>query len=82
MFGVFGFPSFKDTDVKGGIPFPGPKEKAIWGHAVVAVGYNDDMKIKNNLSNRETTGALLIRNSWGTGCGGIRGMVGCPMNMS
>jgi C1A family cysteine protease len=59
----------KNTDVKGGIPFPGPNEQAIWGHAVVAVGYDDDMKIKNTLSNKETTGALLIRNSWGTGWG-------------
>ncbi|WP_292391254.1 C1 family peptidase [Methanosarcina sp. UBA5] len=69
MFGFFGFPSFNDGDIKGGIPFPGPKEQAIWGHAVVAVGYDDDMRIKNKISNKETTGALLIRNSWGTGWG-------------
>jgi len=69
MFGFFGFPSFNNTDVKGGIPFPGPKEQAIWGHAIVAVGYDDNMKIKNTLINNETTGALLIRNSWGAGWG-------------
>lgn len=69
MFGFFGFPSFNNTDVKGGIPFPGPEEQAIWGHAIVAVGYDDNMKIKNTLSNNETTGALRIRNSWGTGWG-------------
>jgi C1A family cysteine protease len=69
MFGFFGFPSFNDSDVKGGFPFPGPREKAIWGHAVVAVGYDNDMKIKNKLSDKETIGAFLIRNSWGTGWG-------------
>ncbi|AKB27824.1 Cysteine protease [Methanosarcina siciliae T4/M] len=69
MFGFYGFPSFKDTDVKGGIPFPGPDERSIWGHAVVAVGYDENMKIRNTLSNKETTGAFLIRNSWGTAWG-------------
>jgi C1A family cysteine protease len=32
---------------------------------VVAVGYDDKMKIKNQYGKIETTGALLIRNSWG-----------------
>ncbi|AKB53307.1 cysteine protease (papain C1 family) [Methanosarcina barkeri 227] len=41
------FPLSTIQMVKGGIPFPGPKEQAIWGHTVVAVGYDDDMKIKN-----------------------------------
>jgi C1A family cysteine protease len=66
MFGFFGFPSFDSSNVKGGIPFPCPGEKAKWGHAIIAVGYDDSMKIKNTQCNKETTGALLIRNSWGT----------------
>lgn len=66
MFGFWGFPSFKQSDVKGGIPYPCPGEKAEWGHAIVAVGYDDNMKVKNLKCNTETTGALLIRNSWGT----------------
>jgi C1A family cysteine protease len=37
-----------------------------WGHAIVAVGYNDRKRIKNTKCNKTTTGALLIRNSWGT----------------
>ena len=65
MFGFYGFPSSKATNVKGGIPYPCPGERAIWGHAVVAVGYDDGLKIKNTKCNTETTGALLIRNSWG-----------------
>jgi C1A family cysteine protease len=65
MFGFYGFPSFNYSDVKGGIPYPCPGERAQWGHAIVAVGYDDRKKIKNTLCNRSTTGALLIRNSWG-----------------
>ena len=69
MFGFWGFPSFNDCDVKGGIPYPCPGERAQWGHAIVAVGYDDKKKIKNTRCNKTTTGALLIRNSWGTGWG-------------
>ena len=69
MFGFWGFPSFNDTSVVGGIPYPCPGERADWGHAVVAVGYDDTKKIKNTRCNKETTGALLIRNSWGTSWG-------------
>lgn len=69
MFGFFGFPSANQSNVKGGFPYPCPGEQAIWGHAIVAVGYDDNMKIKNTKCNKETTGALLIRNSWGTAWG-------------
>lgn len=65
MFGFYGFQSSNNTNVKGGIPYPCPREPAIWGHAVAAVGYDDGLKIKNTKCNIETTGALLIRNSWG-----------------
>lgn len=66
MFGFYGFPSFNSTNVKGDIPYPCPGERAIWGHAIVAVGYDNNKKIKNTLCNTATKGALLIRNSWGT----------------
>ena len=69
MFGFYGFPSFSQSDVKGGIPYPCLGERAQWGHAIVAVGYDDKMKIKNTKCDKETTGALLIRNSFGTGWG-------------
>lgn len=69
MFGFFGFPSFDWSNVEGGVPYPCPGEQAIWGHAVVAVGYDDGMEIKNTECDKETTGALLFRNSWGTGWG-------------
>jgi len=69
MFGFYGFPSFSNTDTPGGIPFPNKGEKAEWGHAIVAAGFDDKKKIKNTAGNTVTTGALLIRNSWGTGWG-------------
>lgn len=66
MFGSWGFPSYKDGDIPGAIPYPVDGETAQWGHAVVAIGYDDSKKITNKKSNKSTTGALLIRNSWGT----------------
>lgn len=69
MFGFYGFSSFIQSDIPGGIPYPGLDEQAQWGHAIVAVGYDDTIKIKNIKYNQETTGALLIRNSWGSNWG-------------
>ena len=65
MFGFWGFDSCESSDEPGAIPYPCPWEQAKWGHAVAAVGYNDKKKIVNTISNHKTTGALLIRNSWG-----------------
>ncbi len=69
MFGFYGFPSFNYTSVPGGIPYPGPGEAAEWGHAIVAVGYDDAFEITNTKANVTTQGALLIRNSWGLSWG-------------
>ena len=66
MFGFYVFPSYTRGDVKGSIPFPVTGERAFAGHAIDAVGYDDNLKIKNLVSNAETTGAFLFRNSWGT----------------
>jgi len=65
MFGFFGFPSFSETGEDGSIPFPCQNEQAEWGHAIVAVGYDDKKEIRNPRCSRKTKGALLIRNSWG-----------------
>lgn len=69
MFGFFGFDSFSQSNIKGGIPYPCPGEKAKWGHAIVTVGYDDNQKIKNLKCVKETKGALLIRNYWGPSWG-------------
>jgi C1A family cysteine protease len=69
MFGFWGFPSFEKSDVRGGIPYPCDGESAEWGHAIVAVGYDDEKKITNTIDQKVRKGALLIRNSWGTSWG-------------
>jgi C1A family cysteine protease len=71
MFGFTVFSSYVQAATNGGkFPFPMPGESVRGGHAIVAVGYDDGMKIKNATPNAvETTGALLIRNSWGAGWG-------------
>jgi len=65
---VFGFTvynSMDQADATGRIPFPSAKEKILGGHAILTVGYDDKMTIKNRFGGQATTGALLIRNSWG-----------------
>lgn len=70
IFGFTVYSSYTQAAATGKIPYPTPGEKIVGGHAVVAVGYDDGMKIRNTAPNSaETKGALLIRNSWGTGWG-------------
>ena len=59
IFGFTVYESFKsDAVLKTGIvPLPQPTEKVLGGHAVVAVGYDDDQQ------------RFLVRNSWGTSFG-------------
>ena len=69
MFGFTVFDSIDQARDDGKIPFPCPRERILGGHAIMAVGFDDKIKIKNDNCELETTGALLIRNSWGTGWG-------------
>jgi C1A family cysteine protease len=70
MFGFTVYNSISQAATTGKIPFPAAGDRVEGGHAVLAVGYDDAMKIKStNPAAAETTGALLIRNSWGTGWG-------------
>ncbi|AEG18366.1 C1 family peptidase [Methanobacterium paludis] len=64
---IFGFTVYSSISQaeKGKIPYPCKGEKVEGGHAVMAAGFDDNKKIKNPSCNGETTGALLIRNSWG-----------------
>jgi C1A family cysteine protease len=57
---VFGFSVYSSLTNAGDIPFPTENDKLTGGHAVMAVGYDDD---------HGQSGALLIRNSWGPGWG-------------
>ena len=66
IFGFTVYNSITQASSTGKIPYPTAGEKIDGGHAIVAVGYDDAMKMKNsNMGATETTGALLIRNSWG-----------------
>ncbi|MBN2000564.1 cysteine protease [candidate division KSB1 bacterium] len=70
MFGFSVFSSYAQARKNGKIPYPVNGESRAGGHAVVAVGYDDKLKITNkNASAKPTVGALLIRNSWGTDWG-------------
>jgi C1A family cysteine protease len=70
MFGFTVYQSINQAGATGKIPLPTTTESVLGGHAVLAVGYDDALKIRNtNPGGVETTGALLIRNSWGTGWG-------------
>lgn len=57
---MFGFSVFSSISSSSMIPYPQRGEKLLGGHAISCVGFNDSVKIGNY------TGALLIRNSWGT----------------
>ncbi|HLN01016.1 MAG TPA: C1 family peptidase [Bryobacteraceae bacterium] len=63
---MFGFPAYDEymnAGPDGKVAFPGPRSQLNGGHANVAVGYDDQMAVGTD------TGALLVRNSWGTAWG-------------
>jgi len=62
MFGFQVYDSIKGAS-DGKIPFPSARESVLGGHAVMACGFDDNLKIG------PCTGALLIRNSWGESWG-------------
>ena len=59
VFGFSVYESFESPEVArtGVAPMPGPSEKMLGGHAVMAVGYDDASQ------------RFLVRNSWGAGWG-------------
>lgn len=70
MFGFTVYSSIEEADSRGAIPFPAPRERILGGHAVVAAGYDDRIEIANSeKGEKASTGALLIRNSWGEAWG-------------
>ena len=60
---MFGFTVYNFGNEKGEFEFPKPGDSVQGGHAIVAVGFDDNRKIGKH------KGALKIRNSWGTGWG-------------
>jgi C1A family cysteine protease len=60
---MFGFTVYNFGNNKGEFVFPSPGDTVKGGHAIVAVGYDDNRKIGKD------KGAIKIRNSWGTNWG-------------
>ena len=60
---AFGFSVCSSMIDDGQIAFPTAADSVIGGHAVVAIGYDDGLRIRSD------KGALLVRNSWGQGWG-------------
>ena|SRR5215216_212306 len=69
MFGFTVYESYRQAQGDGRIPFPARTEKVVGGHAVVAVGYDDGAVIRHARTGVTTTGAVRIRNSWGSDWG-------------
>lgn len=70
IFGFTVYSSIEQAETDGKIPFPEPGESVVGGHAVMVVGYDNKTKIQNqNARGSQTTGAFLIRNSWGKAWG-------------
>jgi C1A family cysteine protease len=79
MFGFTVYNSISQAAITGKIPYPAPSDKVAGGHAVDAVGYDDNISITNkNPGGKTTNGALLIRNSWGPTWGGMGGYLWLP----
>jgi C1A family cysteine protease len=57
---MFGFSVYNFGNAEGEFPYPKPGDRRYGGHAIVAVGFDDNRIIDGQ------NGAFLIRNSWGT----------------
>lgn len=69
-FGFTVYSSIAQASATGKIPFPTKGEQVVGGHAIDIAGYDDKLTIQNtNPGGSTTTGAFLIRNSWGTSWG-------------
>ena len=69
VFGFTAYSSIAQAGTTGRIPYPGSGEKVLGGHAMLVIGYDDNLTITNTNTHALTRGALLVRNSWGPGWG-------------
>ncbi len=66
---AFGFPVYSSISNSPDIPYPSPQDRLLGGHAVLAVGYNDDHKANGQGRTEKKEPSLIIRNSWGKAWG-------------
>jgi len=65
IFGFTVFSSIGQAGQTGKIPFPIQGDNIEGGHAVLAIGYDDNVEITNTgAGSNKTVGAIKIRNSW------------------
>lgn len=62
---AFGFPVYSSMTESAYVPYPTPYDKLQGGHAVLAVGYDDDVHIEDATGQITKEGCLIFRNSWG-----------------
>lgn len=60
MFGFTVYNSIQQSSVTGKIPYPCEGEKVEGGHAMMAVGYDDKMTIKNEMCDKQSKGINLF----------------------
>lgn len=60
---MFGFSVYSSITSGADVPYPSARDNLTGGHAVLAVGYDDDRKIG------DCKGAIKFKNSWGVGWG-------------
>ena len=69
MFGFWVFDNFERGRMPGQIPYPNMNSKCVGGHAVTAVGYDDNKVVLDAKTNQSTKGAIFFLNSWGKSWG-------------
>ena len=61
---AFGFPVYSSMGNDGEVSFPRDGDKNLGGHAVLAVGYDDEYRFAT-----KEKGAVIFQNSWGVDWG-------------
>ncbi len=69
VFGFTVYSSIAQAAKTGRIPYPAKGEKVLGGHAMLVIGYDDNMTITNSNNGGSANGALIVRNSWGPSWG-------------
>jgi len=69
VFGFTVYSSISQAAKSGRIPYPAAGEKVLGGHAMLVVGYDDNITITNSNNQGSGKGAFFVRNSWGPSWG-------------